>query len=94
MKQLDLINEFRALSAQLKTEVESASAMCLYDTHKVAENLMCKLLSELCGHRNLRNLNRDKDNYPGIDLADAIRSKFDAMGFLVFSSMSSRACAT
>lgn len=70
MKQLDLINEFRALSAQLKNEVESASAMGLYDTHKVAENLMCKLLSELCGYGNLRNLNRDKGNYPGIDLAD------------------------
>lgn len=70
MKQLDLINEFRALSAQLKTEVEYASAMGHYDTHKVAENLMCKLLSELCRYSNLRNLNRDKDNYPGIDLAD------------------------
>lgn len=70
MKQLDLINEFRALSAQLKTEVESASAMGMYDSHKVAENLMCILLSELCGYSNLRNLNRDKDNYPGIDLAD------------------------
>jgi hypothetical protein len=70
LKQLDLINEFRALSAQLKTEVESASAMGMYDSHKVSENLMCKLLSELCGYGNLRNLNRDKDNYPGIDLAD------------------------
>lgn len=70
MKQLDLINEFRELNAQLKTEVESASAMGHFDTHKVAENLMCKLLSELCGYGNLRNLNRDKNNYPGIDLAD------------------------
>lgn len=70
MKHLDLLNEFRALNTQLKTEVESASAMGLYDTHKVAENLMCKLFSELCGYGNLRNLNRDKDNYPGIDLAD------------------------
>lgn len=70
MKQLELINQFRELNSQLKAEVESASAMCLYDTHKVAENLMCKLLCQLCGYRNLRNLNRDNGNYPGIDLAD------------------------
>ena len=70
MKQLDLINEFRGLIAQLKTEVESASAMAMYDTHKLSENLMCKLLGSLCSYDSLRNLNRDKDNYPGIDLAD------------------------
>lgn len=70
MKHLDLLNEFRELNSQLKTEVESASAMGHYDTHAVAENLMCKLLNELCGYGNLRNLNQDKDNYPGIDLAD------------------------
>lgn len=70
MKQLDLINEFRELTAQLKIEVESASSMGLYDTHKVSENLMCELLGYLCGYSNLRNLNRDKVNYPGLDLAD------------------------
>lgn len=70
MKHLDLINEFRELNTQLKTEVESAGVMGHYDTHKVAENLLCKVFSELCGYRNLRNLNRDNANYPGIDLAD------------------------
>ena len=70
MKYLDLCNEFRELNAQLKYEVELASAMGLYDTHKISENLMCRLLSLLCGYGNLKNLNRERNNYPGIDLAD------------------------
>ena len=70
MKHLDLLNEFRDLVAQLRNQVEAASAMGLYDTHKVAENVMCGLLRELCDWSNLRNLNREQSNFPGIDLAD------------------------
>lgn len=70
MKHLDLINDFRELISQLKSEIESASATGLYDTHKVTENLMCKLLMHLCGYSQLNNLNHKKDNYPGVDLAD------------------------
>lgn len=72
MKHLDLLNEFRDLIAQLRNQVEAASAMGLYDTHKVAENVMCGLLRELCDWSNLRNLNREQSNFPGIDLADDI----------------------
>lgn len=70
MKHLDLLNEFRSLMAQLRSQVEAASAMGLYDTHKVAENVMCGLLRELCDWPQLRNLNREQANFPGIDLAD------------------------
>lgn len=70
MKHLDLLNEFRELIAQLRNQVEAASAMGLYDTHKVAEDVMCGLLRELCDWPNLRNLNREQNNFPGIDLAD------------------------
>lgn len=70
MKHLDLLNEFRALIAQLRNQVEAAGAMGLYDTHKVAENVICGLLRELCDWSNLRNLNREQSNFPGIDLAD------------------------
>lgn len=70
MKHLDLLNEFRAQIAQLRYQVEAASAMGSYDTHKVAENLMCGLLRELCDWPNLRNLNPEQANFPGIDLAD------------------------
>lgn len=70
MKHLDLINEFRELLGQLRHEVESASAMQAYDTHKVAEQVICGLLRELYALPNLHNLNADQANFPGIDLAD------------------------
>lgn len=70
MKILDLQNEFRELVAQLRREIEAASAMGQFDAHKVSENLMCGLLRELCGWSALRNLNAEQANFPGIDLAD------------------------
>lgn len=70
MKILDLQNEFRELVAQFRNEVEAASAMGQFDAHKVAENVMCDLLRELCGWSTIQNLNKEKANYPGIDLAD------------------------
>lgn len=73
MKILDLQNEFRDLIAQLRLQIEAASAMGQFDAHKVSENLMCGLLRELCGWSDLRNLNREQANFPGIDLADDTR---------------------
>lgn len=70
MKHLDLLNEFRTQIAQLRSQVEAGSAMGLYDTHKVAEGVICGLLRELCDWHDLRNLNSDQANFPGIDLAD------------------------
>ncbi len=70
MKILDLQNEFRELIAQLRHEIEAASAMGQFDAHKISENLMCGLLRELCGWTDLRNMNRSQANFPGIDLAD------------------------
>ena len=70
MKILDLQNEFRELVAQFRNEVEAGSAMRLFDTHKVAENVMCGLLGEIYGWSGLRNLNPEQANFPGIDLAD------------------------
>ena len=70
MKHLDLLNEFRELIAQLRFQVEAASAMETYDTHKVAENVICGLMRELCGWPDIRNLNPEQANFPGIDLAD------------------------
>lgn len=70
MKILDLQNEFRELVAQFRNEVEAASAMSHFDTHKVAENVICGLLRELCDWPDLHNLNTEQANFPGIDLAD------------------------
>ncbi len=70
MKILDLQNEFRELVAQFRSEVEASGAMGHFDTHKVAENIICSLFRELCDWPNLRNLNTEQVNFPGIDLAD------------------------
>lgn len=70
MRQLDLQNEFRELIAQLRFQVESASAMGSYDTHKIAEFALCGPLRELYGWTALRNLDSEEANYPGVDLAD------------------------
>lgn len=72
MKHLDLINEFRELLGQLRKEVESASAMQLYDTHKIAEQVICGVMRELYSLSHLRNLNSEQSNFPGIDLADDV----------------------
>lgn len=72
MKHLNLINEFQTLLAQLRREVESASAMQLYDTHKIAEQVICGVMRELYGFAGLRNLNAEHGNFPGIDLADDV----------------------
>lgn len=70
MKHIELLNEFRELIGQLQQSVDTAGAMQLYDTHKIAENVICGLLRELYGLSALRNLNADQTNYPSIDLAD------------------------
>lgn len=70
MKILDLQNEFRGLVAQFRNEIEAASAMGHFDAHKVAENVICGLLRELCDWPDLHNLNAEQVNFPGIDLAD------------------------
>lgn len=71
MKHLDLLTEFRTLMARFVSEVEASGAMGMYDTHRVAENLMAGLFRELYDWRSLRNLNVTQDkNFPGIDLAD------------------------
>lgn len=70
MRHLDLLNEFRTLLSQLRNEVEAASAMQLYDTHKISEEIMLKLFRKLYDLPDLRNLNADQKNFPSIDLAD------------------------
>ncbi|MCI0667691.1 MAG: SMEK domain-containing protein [Methylococcaceae bacterium] len=70
MKHLELQSEFRELISQLRHEVEAASAMQLYDSHRVGEQVICGLLRELYGYAGMRSLNVEKSNFPGIDLAD------------------------
>lgn len=70
MRHLNLINKFRELISQLRHEAQTASAMQLYDAHKIAEQVICGLLRELYGYSGMRNLNAEQSNFPGIDLAD------------------------
>jgi hypothetical protein len=73
LKHLDLLNEFRTAMSSLAAQVESASAMQLYDIHRVSESLVLGVLRELYGWRHLRNLNAtERINFPGLDLADDV----------------------
>lgn len=40
------------------------------DINKICEDVFCGIFKELYGLENLRNLNADDQNFPGIDLAD------------------------
>ncbi len=53
------------------TEIKANNYLDFYDINKVAEDLALKLLNEIYGLQ-LKNLNEEKPNYPGIDLGDKI----------------------
>ena len=50
--------------------VKHATAMDSTDPNKVAETILVSLLAEVYGYRELKNLNSEKNNCPGIDLGD------------------------
>jgi tetratricopeptide (TPR) repeat protein len=50
-------------------KIKANNYLDFYDINKVAEDLALKLLNEIY-NLNLKNLNREKRNYPGIDLGD------------------------
>lgn len=71
MKHQDLVNELRTELSELVLNVEGASAMQMYDLHRLAEGVVLGLLREILDLPNLRNLNAtERNNFPAIDLAD------------------------
>lgn len=71
MKHQDLINELRSELSELVLNVEGASAMQMYDLHRLAEGVVLGLFREILDLPNLRNLNAtERKNFPAIDLAD------------------------
>lgn len=48
--------------------VEIKNGACFFDSNRLAETLMCDLLSDLCGWGPLKNLNADNPTQPAIDL--------------------------
>lgn len=51
-----------------RTQIENETAMGRTDLNKVSENILIPILAEVYGYKNLRNLNAELENYPGIDL--------------------------
>ncbi len=72
MRQQELLNEARDLLAQFVTRVKGATAMGHTDINVISEAFLTELLREVFGLSALRNLNQDKKNFPGIDLADDV----------------------
>lgn len=68
MKQVELIQEISNLFIQFSTEVKDKGKLKLNDINIVAEDVLVPILS-IVYDSNLKNLNDEKSNYPGIDLA-------------------------
>lgn len=63
----DRINELMSIFVH---QVKGFTAMGRTDINKIAETILVPLLAEVYGYTNLKNLNSEDINYPGIDLAD------------------------
>ena len=71
MRQMEIENEITKLLSQLATQVKFSGAMNRNDINRVAQNLMVPLLAEVCGYKNLRDLDLEQHaDFPGIDLGD------------------------
>lgn len=70
MKQQELLNEARDLLAQFVTRVKGSTAMRHTDINVISEAFLTELLREVFALPALRNLNQEKKNFPGLDLAD------------------------
>lgn len=68
------IREIRHYFETWVTQVKTAVSLGLFDTNKISEGTSRKLLNLVFGY-NLENLNREKNNYPGIDLGDRQNAK-------------------
>ena len=66
-------------------KIKTSNYLDFYDINRVAEGLALKLLNEIYGLQ-LKNLNEEKSNYPGIDLGDEINK----IAFQVTSRCDSR----
>ena len=73
MKHSELLKQFKEELANLSHQVEFSVAMGHFDINKFSEDVLCTILKELYGFKNLRNLDDDdRHNCPGIDLADDV----------------------
>jgi hypothetical protein len=70
MRQQELLNEARDLFAQFVTRVKGSTAMGHTDINVISEAFLTELLGVVFALPGLRNLNQEKKNFPGLDLAD------------------------
>ncbi|MDE2716420.1 MAG: SMEK domain-containing protein, partial [Chloroflexota bacterium] len=63
-------NRIRDRLAYLSATVKGASAMGQTDIHRLSETVICPVLKIILDLPDLRNLNSDERDFPGIDLGD------------------------
>jgi len=56
------------------SEIQFNTKLDFYDINKISEGFSAKLLNAIFGY-NLKDLNKVKKNFPGIDLGDDIHDK-------------------
>jgi hypothetical protein len=86
MKQLELIHRINELFSRFVTQIKGASSLNLYDINIISEYILIPLFKEIFDYSELRNVNDDSANYPGIDLADDT----NRVAFQVTSTSNSR----
>ncbi|GGB70078.1 SMEK domain-containing protein [Henriciella pelagia] len=85
MNRLEYLQRSQDLLARLTTHVTIANSGGHFDINQVAEDVYTPVLAELFGCPDLRNQNRDKSNFPAIDLG----SEGNRISFQVTSDRSS-----
>ena len=67
---IDTIKRIIEKLTVLKTQIELENGVHLFDNNIGLEDFTCGLMNLVYGY-NLKNLNKNQINYPGIDLADS-----------------------
>ncbi|MEP0886248.1 SMEK domain-containing protein, partial [Trichocoleus sp. ST-U3] len=63
-------NRINQLISLFLWQIKTNTAMGQTDINKISETILIPLFTEVYGYRELKNLNRESLNYPGIDLGD------------------------
>lgn len=69
LKKSEIIKEIVDILSREKINIQSQSKIELFDDNKYWENIVRHLINSVYG-LELKNLNDEKENYPGIDLGD------------------------
>lgn len=70
MNALDRQNEIIKLLSNFVAEVKGSAASGHQDINKTSEGFLRDLFREVFGLSNLKDLNEEKPNFPGLDLGD------------------------